>query len=132
MSLLLKNCNIVDATSPEVRRDQYVLVEGDTIREVGSGSPPTADRTLDLKGSYLLPGLWDAHIHLGWPDQTDPTVAEKTVHYGYTAIKAMTDSGVVGIRAGGGKLFLFIQPAIKFLSGDHINNNGHDSGIFEA
>ena len=31
MSLLLRNCNIVDATSPQVRRDQYVLVEGNTV-----------------------------------------------------------------------------------------------------
>ena len=111
MSLLLRNCNIVDATSPQVRRDQYVLVEGDTIREVGSGRPPTADRTLDLEGSYLLPGLWDAHIHLGWPDQTNPTVAEQTVQYGYTAIKAMTDSGVVGIRTAG--VPHFIDVALK-------------------
>ena len=116
MSLLLRNCNIVDATSPQVRRDQYVLVEGDTIREVGSDRPPTADRTLDLKGSYLLPGLWDAHIHLGWahqgwPHQTDPTVAEQTIEYGYSAIKAMTDSGVVGIRTAG--VPHFIDVALK-------------------
>ena len=52
MSLLLKDCNIVDATSPEVRRDQYVLVEGDTIREVGSGRPPAADRrALPFRGA---------------------------------------------------------------------------------
>ena len=54
MSLLLKDCNIVDATSPEVRRDQYVLVEGDTIREVGSaaGRPP---RTGVLSPSAVPP-----------------------------------------------------------------------------
>jgi len=112
MSLLLKNCNIIDATSPETQRDQYVLVEGDTIREVGSGRPPTADHTLDLKGSYLLPGLWDTHIHLGGRNPpTNPTVAEQTLQYAYTTIKAMTDSGVVGIRTAG--VPHFIDVALK-------------------
>ena len=37
MSLIvLKHCTLWDGTSPEVREDIYVLVEGERIREISS------------------------------------------------------------------------------------------------
>ena len=64
MSLVLKNVNIIDATTPEVRTERNVLVEDGVIRQVTSGPAPDADRVVDLDGAYLLPGLWDVHTHL--------------------------------------------------------------------
>ena len=46
MSLLLKGCHLIDATSPDVRQDAYVRIEGETITDVGQGVAPAADRTL--------------------------------------------------------------------------------------
>ena len=57
MSLLLTGGQIVDATRPEPRRDAWVLLDGAVIREVGQGTAPRAERTLDLGGAWLLPGL---------------------------------------------------------------------------
>src|SRR5215203_5619484 len=91
MSLLLKGCHVIDATSPEARRDQYVVVEGDTIRYVGSGRPPAADQTLDLGGAYMLPGLWDVHTHLRtttWTGPSLPLEAPEAIYsYGWCAMK---------------------------------------------
>ena len=64
MSLVLKNVNIIDATTPEVRTERNVLVEDGVIQQVTSGPAPDADQVVDLDGAYLLPGLWDVHTHL--------------------------------------------------------------------
>ena len=93
MSLLLKGCHVIDATSPEVRRDRYVLVGGDTIRQVGSGPPPAAEHTLDLGGAYVLPGLWDVHTHLRGTTWTGPSLPAEPVDaiysYGWCAMEAL-------------------------------------------
>ena len=64
MSLVLKNVNIIDATTPEVRTERNVLVVHGVIQQVTSGPAPDADQVVDLDGAYLLPGLWDVHTHL--------------------------------------------------------------------
>ena len=106
MRLLLKGCNVIDATTPEVRRDQYVLIEGERIAEVGSGRAPSADRTLDLGGAYLLPGLWDVHTHLRtgtWTGAPEPQdAATKILSHGQAAMDALrvgvTSMRVVGVQ----------------------------------
>jgi imidazolonepropionase-like amidohydrolase len=104
MSLLLTGCHVIDATSPEVRRDQYVLVEGDTIRQVGDSHPPAAEQTLDLDGAYVLPGLWDVHTHLRSTTWTGPSLPAEAVDaiysYGWCAMEAL-QVGVTSMRVVG-------------------------------
>jgi len=104
MSLLLKGCQIIDATLPEVRRDWQVLVEGDTIKQLGGGRLPAADRILDLEGAYLLPGLWDVHTHLRTTTWTGPSLPQDPVEailsYGWCAMEAL-QVGVTAMRVVG-------------------------------
>lgn len=62
---LFKNASVLDADRGELRPEQSVLVEGDTIREVGDPqlTVPGA-RTVDVGGRTLMPGLIDAHVHV--------------------------------------------------------------------
>jgi N-acetylglucosamine-6-phosphate deacetylase len=43
----------------------YVVVEGSAIAEVGEGSPPPCERTIDASGLWVLPGFIDLHCHGG-------------------------------------------------------------------
>src|SRR4026207_1829728 len=63
----------------------------------GSRSPDTrgAD-VIDLAGGYLLPGLWDVHIHPDYLASTGASVAEPTAVFGYRL------GGGPGERGGGG------------------------------
>lgn len=68
--LVLTNSSLIDAVTPRVAAGASVTIEGDRIVEVldGRRSPSThGARVVDLRGGYLLPGLWDAHVHLEWP-----------------------------------------------------------------
>ena len=64
MSVLIKNGTIVTAT------DQYVgdvFVEGEKITTIGTALKLQADRVIDAKGKYVLPGGIDVHTHLDMP-----------------------------------------------------------------
>ncbi len=66
----IENVTIVDAT--RVLENATVVISGDTIAAVGVTAamtlPDTAER-IDGTGKFLIPGLWDAHVHLSYyPD----------------------------------------------------------------
>ena len=43
---------------------EWLLVDGEVVTAVGSGEPPSADRTIDLDGGTAIPAFRDAHVHL--------------------------------------------------------------------
>src|SRR3954467_1883490 len=65
MKTILSHANLIDCVEPEVQPDCAVLIEDGRIRailpssEVGSAGDA---QVIDLKGGYLMPGLWDGHI----------------------------------------------------------------------
>ena len=53
----------------ELLKDAWVLMEGGSVAQVGTGPAPAADQVIDAQGSLVTPGLVDAHTHLifgGW------------------------------------------------------------------
>jgi imidazolonepropionase-like amidohydrolase len=104
MTLVLTNAHLIDCVDPTPIRGASVIVENGRIVEVldGHQSPAThGARVIDLRGGYLLPGLWDVHVHLEWPRLTNPTLAEQAVQYGFNARQGLLEAGVVGIRTAG-------------------------------
>jgi len=66
MRLVLTNATLIDCLNPDPIPQASVSVEEGRIVEVtdGSRSPDTRDaQVIDLDGAFLLPGLWDVHIH---------------------------------------------------------------------
>ena len=72
-SLLLHDGVLIDGTGTDPRPRTSVLIEDGHIRKVGPADTMarSADaRVIDLAGMTLLPGLADAHVHLGWVGTT--------------------------------------------------------------
>ena len=103
---LLTNALLLDCTGNEPRERTSVVVEGDRISEVlSSNSPHTAghDKFLDCAGMTLMPGLTDAHVHIGAVDvnildqhREHPSnlvalmmarILEDTIHEGFTTVR---------------------------------------------
>ncbi|MCP4908324.1 MAG: amidohydrolase family protein, partial [bacterium] len=64
MALTIENGTLLDTRSMEIVGERHVTIEGDRIVDVDT-SPPTvrADRVIDARGRFLLPGFIDAHVH---------------------------------------------------------------------
>ena len=121
--LVLTNARLIDAVTPEVGVGASVTIEGERIAEVldGRRSPVTAGaEVIDLRGGYLLPGLWDAHVHLEWPRVPEAGVPELTAQYLANAQRALLEGGVTGLRMAGTPHFIDIALKRAFDSGQHV------------
>lgn len=68
---LLANAFLIDCAGNEPRERASVVVEGERISEVRfgeSGSAHGHDAVIDCAGMTLMPGLTDAHVHIGAVD----------------------------------------------------------------
>ncbi|MGV3481254.1 MAG: amidohydrolase family protein [Sphingobium sp.] len=67
--ILIRHVTIVDVEHARLIPDQAVATTGDRIVAVGGDAEVSkqwsARRTVDAKTRYLIPGLWDMHVHFG-------------------------------------------------------------------
>ena len=64
--LLLTHATIIDVQTGQLTPDQAVAVRGNVIAAVGpqAATMPATD-VVDVSGAYVMPGLWDMHVHFG-------------------------------------------------------------------
>ncbi|GII91186.1 amidohydrolase [Sinosporangium siamense] len=64
---VLRGGTVIDATGARPIRDAVVVTIGDSIvwvgREHRSMPVPAGARVVDVRGKYVIPGLWDMHVH---------------------------------------------------------------------
>jgi imidazolonepropionase-like amidohydrolase len=109
-TILLKNVSIIDGTGTDSLVDGSVVVEGKYIKDIYSGGNkfiPSNAIVVDCRGQTLLPGLIDAHVHMGPNDAYIGTQHRlyspsmfviKTLH----VIKETLDQGFTTVRDCGG------------------------------
>lgn len=66
-ALVIRDVAVIDMTGAPTQPEMTVIISGNRILSIGPASttniPPQAT-VIDAKGKYLIPGLWDAHVHL--------------------------------------------------------------------
>lgn len=92
-TLAIERVTVVDVEAGEALTDRTVLVRNGAIAALGPAAsvevPEDATR-LDGRGRWLIPGLWDMHVHV-----TDATAL---------SLPALVAHGVTGVRDAGGDL----------------------------
>jgi len=71
MSVLIKGGRVITAA------DDYVAdiyIEGERITTIGESLDMSAERTIDARGKYVLPGAVDPHTHLEMPWRGETTI----------------------------------------------------------
>ncbi|WP_327131314.1 dihydroorotase [Streptomyces sp. NBC_01343] len=83
---------------------QDVLIDGETIAEVGQDLSAEGATVIEAEGQVLLPGLVDLHTHLREPGREDSetvlTGTRAAASGGYTAVFAMANTFPVADTAG--------------------------------
>jgi imidazolonepropionase-like amidohydrolase len=70
-TIVITDVNVVDVRTGEIRADQVVIIERNKIIAAGARKDTRYPRnapTVNAKGGYLIPGLWDMHVHLAFGD----------------------------------------------------------------
>lgn len=68
--LIVTHATVIDTTSAPVRSNVTVVMVNDRITQIGKDgdtSLPSAGTVVDATGKFLIPGLWDMHVH--WHEQ---------------------------------------------------------------
>ena len=67
--VVIRHVNLVDVEAAETQADQAVVLRGADIVAVGADAAIARDwraaKVVEGKGLYLIPGLWDMHVHFG-------------------------------------------------------------------
>ncbi len=99
VALVLEGVTIIDVEHGERWRNQRVVIEGNRISALGSASKihvPLGAQVVDAHGKYVIPGLWDMHIH---PAGLAPPGGE---HHQVNAVyRQLLAAGITGIRDAG-------------------------------
>jgi hypothetical protein len=98
-SLVLNHVTVVDVTADQplkaLKVDQAVVITGNQITAIGQADKirvPEGAEMIDAGGRFLIPGLWDMHVH---------TLVEGRPDYFFPLFIA---NGVTGVRDMGGSL----------------------------
>jgi imidazolonepropionase-like amidohydrolase len=68
--LAITHVTVIDATGAAARSDRTVVIAGNRIEAIVDASAriPKGARIVSAKGKFLIPGLWDMHVHLAASD----------------------------------------------------------------
>jgi len=109
-TLILKNATVIDGTGSAPLPNGSVIVEGERIKEILSGSPgrvPPDAIVIDCRHQTLLPGFIDAHVHVGaveanLMDQQRRNYTSVLVIRTLKVIRETLDQGFTTARDAGG------------------------------
>jgi imidazolonepropionase-like amidohydrolase len=90
--LEITDVTVIDTTGAPPKPGQTVVVEGNRISQVGDAKKvhaPRGAQVVNARGLYVIPGLWDMHVHVWETDRTFPLFIA---------------NGVLGVRNMGGHL----------------------------
>src|ERR1700704_6431993 len=72
--LVIENVTVIDVVGGRTQPDMVVEIRGRTIAAMTPASRarvPAGATVVDGKGRFLIPGLWDMHVHTSWPTGVD-------------------------------------------------------------
>ena len=104
MRTLLTNATLIDCVHPKAVQGVAILIEDGRIRGIRTDGNDfhVSDATeIDLHGAYLMPGLWDVHIHPDYFSLSEMPLADQVTLFGHRMMAAFTESGIIGLRCAG-------------------------------
>jgi hypothetical protein len=94
-SLVIQRVTVIDATGKPAQSGMTVVVEREQIAAVGPWKKvkaPASAKIVDGRGAFLIPGLWDMHVH-GFTTEPGSRLGDTTWTHPLYLV-----NGVVGVR----------------------------------
>ncbi|QMW05819.1 amidohydrolase family protein [Spirosoma foliorum] len=93
VDLLIKSGNLIDVKTGSILTKKIIATRGKTIVGVFDEAQLKnfqAKKTIDASGKYIIPGLWDMHVHFGGGDtliEENKNLFPLYIAHGITAIR---------------------------------------------
>lgn len=87
-AVAIQDVTVIDIATGTARPHITLIIDGERIRTMGPAASTTIAKgiaTVDGKGKFLIPGLWDTHVHLWYPENQLPVY----VAFGVTGVQDM-------------------------------------------
>lgn len=95
--IAIQNINVIDVQNGEVIENQTVVIRNQRISEIhGADSEVDTARLIDGTGKYLIPGLWDMHVHFRG--------GEELIEENRNLLPLYIANGITTVRDGGGDI----------------------------
>ncbi len=99
IDLAIVHANVVDVVAGKTAEDRTVMIRGDRIAAIGPSGEmevPEDAEVLDAEGGFLIPGLWDMHVHALWDEEVARVFLPLFVVNGVTGVRDM--GGSIAVR----------------------------------
>jgi imidazolonepropionase-like amidohydrolase len=86
---VLTHATVIDGTGADSQKDVTIVMENGRIRDMGPSSKvpaPSGAAVIDLRGKFVVPGIINAHGHIG--AKTEPQLRQYAL-YGVTTVTSM-------------------------------------------
>jgi imidazolonepropionase-like amidohydrolase len=96
--LLIEDVTVIDATGAPAQPHRTVVVRGNRIEGIYDDHRPGLSDVVRIggKGKFLIPGLWDMHVHMAFGDWFP--------HGKEITLPLFIANGITGVRDMGGEL----------------------------
>jgi imidazolonepropionase-like amidohydrolase len=105
--IAITHITIVDVSTGTIKPDMTILIEGNRIAAVrpskNKESLPKEVKVVDGRSKFLLPGLWDMHVHTDGDDRV---------------LHLLLANGITGIRDMGGEIVKLADARRRIDSGE--------------
>jgi imidazolonepropionase-like amidohydrolase len=83
--LLIRGATLIDGIADAPLRDRALLIEGNVIRDIlpADAAAPAGAQVIDLGGKFIIPGLFDSHVH--WEEY----MGELYINHGVTSVVSL-------------------------------------------
>lgn len=109
-SVAFTNATVIDGGGGPAQTGMTVLVQGGRIVHLGKDATvraPAGARMIDARGKYLMPGLWDMHVHVAKAGSSSLSLfvangitSVRDMGGDFAMIRALRDSVRTGTRVG--------------------------------
>ena len=89
-SVAIAHVTVIDTEKSTASADMTVVIAGDRIVSVDRKPAPAGAQVVEGRGKFLIPGLWDMHVHLSYARAS--------------ALPVMAATGVTYVRDAGSNL----------------------------
>lgn len=118
-TVVIDNVTIVDVSNGSLRPRQRITVEGKRIARIESATAASTQssgvQTLDGTGMFVIPGLWDMHVHAYFTNDTARFHSTSDV-----MLPLFIVNGVTGVRDLGSNLDAILAARDSIASGSLI------------